>query len=277
MHEHIPMLFTALQGFRLYYIFYYWPIMRKLRSIIADERVVQGRVNWYKWVAQQTQTRASRETQRPDFMTEILKHNGEKGISMSMEELESNASIMLTAGSETTATLLSGVTFLLLKNPTVLQKLIDEVRGKWKTYEEITLDQVNNTPYLIAVLQEALRWYPPVPTGFERRVGKGGAVVSGYFVPEGTAVGVSSWPTGHSERNFKDAELFVPERWLGDPRYADDKKSSIQPFSFGPRNCLGKVSQLPSTDSMVLHRHHGCSGIVSGSHGRIRFLLTRTS
>lgn len=43
-------------------------------------------------------------------------------------------------------------------------------------------------------------------------------------------------------RNFKDPEVFVPERWLpeGQVEFASDKKSVVQPFSFGPRNCIGK-------------------------------------
>lgn len=40
--------------------------------------------------------------------------------------------------------------------------------------------------------------------------------------------------------NFRDPEMFVPERWLGDPRYDGDAKEVLQPFSIGPRNCLGK-------------------------------------
>ena len=173
-------------------------------------------------------------------MTEILKHNGEKGAELTPTELRNNSSVFLIAGSETTASLLSGATYLLLKNPKVMQKLKDEVRTRFKAYNDITLDAVNNTPYLLAVLQESLRYFPPVPTGFERRVGKGGEFVSGYYMPEQTALSVSSWPAGHSEIHFKDAESFIPERWMDDPEYADDHKNAIQPFSFGPRNCLGK-------------------------------------
>ena len=39
---------------------------------------------------------------------------------------------------------------------------------------------------------------------------------------------------------YDDPEEFVPERWLGDPRFDSDKKEALQPFSVGPRNCIGK-------------------------------------
>jgi cytochrome P450 len=39
---------------------------------------------------------------------------------------------------------------------------------------------------------------------------------------------------------FKDPLKFVPERWTGDERYADDERGALQPFSVGPRDCLGR-------------------------------------
>lgn len=151
----------------------------------------------------------------------------------------------------------------LLKNPSKLTLLTHEIRSTWPTYSSITLSAVNNSaPYLIAVLNESLRYFPPVPTGFERRISQpGGEVISGVFIPEGTAVQVSQWAAHHSEENFADPEVFVPERWLdgedvvgmGDDgkakgkwkreeKYEGDRRGAMQPFSFGPRNCLGKVS-----------------------------------
>lgn len=44
----------------------------------------------------------------------------------------------------------------------------------------------------------------------------------------------------HDEKNFKDPLTFAPERWLGDNRFEDDNRATFQPFSFGPRNCIGK-------------------------------------
>jgi cytochrome P450 len=47
-------------------------------------------------------------------------------------------------------------------------------------------------------------------------------------------------------RNFALPNDFRPERWLAsdhafyDPQFSADKKSAFEPFSFGPRNCIGK-------------------------------------
>lgn len=55
-----------------------------------------------------------------------------------------------------------------------------------------------------------------------------------------TSVYMSQYAANHSPRNFKDPDAFVPERWLEDERYEDDNRAAMNPFSFGPRNCLGK-------------------------------------
>lgn len=246
-HKYITLIFLSIRALRMGYIMSYYPWVKWFGNWIVDKKSLAGRKEYYNWVVSRTQTRMDRETQRPDFMTEVLKNNGKKDAELTTTEIYSNFGVLLTAGSETSATLLSGLTYLLGKNPEVHQKLKDEVRGRFKNFGDINCKEVNDLPYLLAVLQEALRYFPPVPTGFERRVGPGGEFVSGCFIPANTAVCVSAYPAGHSERNFKDSSLFVPERWLNDPRYAGDKKDSIQPFSIGPRNCLGKVSTHKET------------------------------
>ncbi len=42
-----------------------------------------------------------------------------------------------------------------------------------------------------------------------------------------------------SADNFRDPDKFVPERWLGDEHFKHDRKKALQPFSLGPRNCIG--------------------------------------
>lgn len=180
------------------------------------------------------------EDGKPDFFGHIIRNQGNESKRMTRPEMNSNALGLLIAGSETTATTLSGTTYLLLRHPKIYAKLVHEIRSHFSAASEITMDSVNKLEYLIAVFQEALRYYPPVPTGFPRVVPNGGSNISGHYIPGGTSVYVSQHATYHSARNFKDPETFAPERWLGDEMYKDDKKECWNAFSFGPRNCLGK-------------------------------------
>ncbi len=106
---------------------------------------------------------------------------------MDFSRLASNSAILVIAGSETTATLLSGATYLLLTNPAAMSKLKDEVRSSFQSDDEITLSSVNNLHYMLACLNESLRRYPPIPGGLPRTVPKGGANIAGAFVPQGVS------------------------------------------------------------------------------------------
>ena len=58
-----------------------------------------------------------------------------------------------------------------------------------------------------------------------------------------TETSMVGWAVAHSKDNFRDPDKFDPERWLegaGNGKYANDKLDASQPFSFGPRNCIGK-------------------------------------
>ncbi len=70
------------------------------------------------------------------------------------------------------------------------------------------------------------------------------AAVDGNFVAGNTIVVIPQLPINMSEDNFADPERYIPERWLkGDQcpeRYRGDDRKAMQPFSVGPRNCIGK-------------------------------------
>ena len=125
-------------------------------------------------------------TEREDFMSYILRYNDEKG--MSADEIGENANILILAGSETTATLLSGTTFWLLKNPKMYETLVQEIRSTFSKEEDITSITVTNSKYLLACLNEGLRIYPPSPGGLGRVCPVGGSTIDGYWVSEGVSV-----------------------------------------------------------------------------------------
>ncbi|PQE07705.1 benzoate 4-monooxygenase cytochrome P450 protein [Rutstroemia sp. NJR-2017a BVV2] len=150
-----------------------------MRSGLADAR---QRQQDYSKTAVQKRLTNHESSDLVDFMDSMLRHRGEKD-GLSDEELSANSSILVIAGSETTATLLSGVTFLLLKNPAAMKKLTDEVRSVMQTEEDITFANATaNLPYMLACLEEAFRRYPPVPTGLQR-VTTSTTIISGYEVP----------------------------------------------------------------------------------------------
>ena len=104
---------------------------------------------------------------------------------MSREEIISSCGVFLIAGSETTATLLSGATYYLLTNPPVLKRLQAEVRESFQSDDEMTsycAEDPSRLPYMEAVLTESLRMYPPVPAALPRITGSTGNVIDGLYV-----------------------------------------------------------------------------------------------
>ncbi|KAJ5187340.1 hypothetical protein N7449_010334 [Penicillium cf. viridicatum] len=55
-----------------------------------------------------------------------------------------------------------------------------------------------------------------------------------------TIVSICQLAASHPSTNFTDTKEFIPERHLDHPRFANDSKTAMQPFSFGPRNCIGR-------------------------------------
>lgn len=181
---------------------------------------------------------------RMDFWTYILRNKDEKA--MSEGEMESNAALILPAGTETITTALSGTLYLLSKHPDVLARLHHELETHFTSEKDITMAAVGKVPYLQEVLDEALRMYPPFSGGLPRIASSSGAVVSNYYVPAGTIVSVYQQAAYSSNSNFTQPSRFLPERWLStdNPSYAksesSDQKDVFEPFSTGPRNCVGK-------------------------------------
>ncbi|KAL8722376.1 MAG: hypothetical protein Q9181_007501, partial [Wetmoreana brouardii] len=219
----------------------YWGVMA-IRQFFTPKELVGQRVKHIRTAMQTVQRRIEKGSQHRDFLHYILSANDEKG--MSPAEINVNAFSLSIAGSESTATALAGAFFLVLTHPSVYQRLVDEVRSAHADEEAITLASTHKLEYLDAVSTETLRLYPPVAITLPRRVPAGGELIAGAFVPADMTVGVHHYSTYHHPGNFRCPSDFLPERWLPGtrdaPPFDKDKRDCMQPFSFGPRNCLGK-------------------------------------
>jgi len=189
---------------------------------------------------------------------------------MTFDEIRGTTQSLIVAGSETSATALSAALFYLTTNPSTLQELSSEIRKSFQSDDQINFGSTQNLPYLAAVINEALRMHPPVAAGFPREARPGGVMICDYYIPEKvrfsqispvlshvgcewqpsvrtvltctlqTTIGISQWAMFRNPRNFAFPNSFRPERWLGDPRFANDHIEAFNPFSYGPRNCIGK-------------------------------------
>ncbi|RDW86029.1 cytochrome P450-6 [Coleophoma crateriformis] len=175
------------------------------------------------------------EKDRKDFCSYLFEI--QKEMKQSDWELTANSQALIIAGSETVATTLSAMTHWLCKIPRAYLKLKEEVRSRFNSASEIT-SQSATFPYLTAVIHETLRIVPPVSHATPRTTPKGGKTVGGVFVPRGTSVSVAPFATTHNPKNFKDPDIFRPERWM-DPK-CTDKLNASNPFSLGPRACMGQ-------------------------------------
>lgn len=187
---------------------------------------------------------ADPDREHKDLIYHLLKSQEEgKKASLTHMEICLNMVLFISAGSETTASLLTGWTYFMATHPDVLARVTAEVRTAFNSSEDINWHTVGELEYLDATMQEALRLFSPAPANQQRLVPPAGATIAGHYVPGGYTVAVAPWAATRSATNFADAERYDPERWLpgkGNGKYAEDKLHSSQPFSLGQRGCIGK-------------------------------------
>ena len=202
----IAQIFQGIKSFRFFRVLRSYPLIGIPVSSILKllPSIKRAQDKHRKYTDEKTARRLdTKRTDRKDFMryvspersitallkdliSYILRHNDEKG--MSREEIMENSSVLIIGGSETTATLLSGATYYLLRHPDTLQKLTNEVRDTFPDAKDMTFSSLAKLSYLHACIEESLRMYPPVPGLLPRRTGKEGDIVNGMFIPGDVSV-----------------------------------------------------------------------------------------
>ena len=169
---------------------------------------------------------------------ESKSENGSKDM-LTDEEIIANTIIMLVAGYDTTATLLTYATYCLALHPKVQQKLRSEIEeAVIGDGGEIKYDTVMGLKYLDAVVNETLRRYPPVPR-IEREATEDYELKTlGINLKKGTKIRIPIYAIHHQEEFFPDPYKFDPDRFM------PENKDKLMPYTFlpfntGPRNCIG--------------------------------------
>ncbi|TDZ17450.1 Cytochrome P450 monooxygenase FUM2 [Colletotrichum orbiculare MAFF 240422] len=207
---------------------------------------------------------------RDDIWGLVLRAEGPNALTRT--EMNNNANNFMIVGTETSATALSALTYLLLKNPDKLRRLVQEVRSVGDA-SQIKGEAVKDMSYLHACLSECLRLHPPVPTGGLRVIGPGGNTILGHHLPEDTKMSMATWTAFRTPLYWRDGDRFVPERWMPSERgygeyHAYDRRDVFQVFGTGPRACIGK--NLAFQEMRLLYAHflfHFDIGLCPESNG----------
>ncbi|KAH7675626.1 Abieta-7,13-dien-18-ol hydroxylase protein [Dioscorea alata] len=188
-----------------------------------------------------------------DLITYLISLGNDNGETFTEEEILDNAVLLMIAGHDTTAIVLTFICRHLANDAVTYATVLNEQEEIAKTKapgEALTWDDLLKMKYTWRVAQEILRTIPPAFFGF-RRVIKD-VEFGGYLIPKGWQVFWTTSVTHMDGSIFKEPERFDPSRF--------EKQSEIPPYCFvpfgaGPRICAGyefaKTEMLVAVHYMV--------------------------
>lgn len=164
--------------------------------------------------------------------------------SLSNEDIVNEIITLYFGGTDTTANLLTAIIIACEEYPEYKMKMVEEMRGQYKSFEDVTFDTINdeNIPITKGIINETLRIYTPAVGLFYRQCIKD-TTLGDIKVKKGTQVNIIPFITFHNEKYFPNPKEFNPYRWINNPEQEEILKKNpyaFLPFSAGNRNCVGQ-------------------------------------
>lgn len=159
---------------------------------------------------------------------------------LSTDDLMASIIDLLFAGVDTTSNTMQWFLYMMSKNPDKQEKLYQEITSVLENDELPSSKTLTKMPYLKACFKESLRLYPVLST--LTRVVQNDIDLQGYHIPKGSSIQMMLYYTSRTEKYFKNASEYIPERWLRNEQREGgeiDPFASI-PFGFGTRMCAGR-------------------------------------
>ncbi|KIX97850.1 uncharacterized protein Z520_06628 [Fonsecaea multimorphosa CBS 102226] len=171
-------------------------------------------------------------------------------------ELAADAVLMFLAGTDTTAHALTFGIWEMIKRPELWTRLRQEVTAVLPDTQSLASGRdLENLPFLRAVIKESLRFSMGTSARLARVVPRSGAVLCGESIAPGTRVSFAHYVYNNDPAIFPDPYSFRPQRWLGSN--VDELESHMISFSRGSRNCIGTnlaYAELHATYAHLVRR-----------------------
>jgi cytochrome P450 len=184
-----------------------------------------------------------------DVLSLLLGAQHEDGSEMSATELRDELMTALVAGHETTASQLAWAFERLAREPSVQERLLEE------------LDEGSDEAYLTATIQEILRRRPVVPNA-EPRLVKQPVAIGGVSYEPGVVLIANAYLLHHDPSIYPDPYAFRPERFLEEP----PGTYTWIPFGGGRRRCLGASFALLEMKIVLRAALERCELLPVGEH-----------
>ena len=156
------------------------------------------------------------------------------------------------AGHDTTGHTLTWLLYELCKHPIHKRRLIQEIDEYWLRNDEESYETFNELPFMTKCITETLRLWPALANGTYRELERDETIhgINNELVTleKGTYVQLMNWTRHRNPELWENPDTFNPEREFKDSEIWDHKgfgaynvsSDRFSPFTYGPRNCLGK-------------------------------------
>lgn len=160
------------------------------------------------------------------------------GISLTKDNIKAIILDMYAGGTHTTFSALEWTMAELIRQPKIMKRVQDEVRGVLGLKQSIQEDHLVEMNYMKAVIKESLRLHPPVPLLIPRESMKD-IELMGYHIPSGTRMMINAWSIGRDPKSWERPEEFLPDRFMGSSVDFRGQHFQFVPFGAGRRGCPG--------------------------------------
>ncbi|XP_065856771.1 iridoid oxidase-like [Euphorbia lathyris] len=187
-----------------------------------------------KFMKERIEERKERETK--DFLDSVLEFEGDN--KMSTRNMIIIIMEIFFGGTETTSGTIDWIMAELFRNPHSMERVKEELNrviGPKRKVEESDIDEL---PYLQAVIKESMRLHPVIPFLIPRKTTEETKFME-YVIPKDTQVFVNAWAIGRDPEDWEDPLSFNPERFLGSNIDYRGQNFELIPFGSGRRICMG--------------------------------------
>ncbi|KAM0351724.1 hypothetical protein ACHAPU_002236 [Fusarium lateritium] len=201
-------------------------------SIVASAEIP------YRFVQRQMATDNHRQSYVSKLLIKLKKENRQNKTLGSKDEeaIVWTAASLYGAAADTTVISLTTFTLAMVLFPEVQLKAQEEIDSQIGNKRFPSFEDRDRLPYVNAIVEETLRWWPIAPMGFPHTADQD-IQYNNTHIPQGSYILPAVWWFLHDPAVYSEPDKFDPDRFLS-PRNEPDP--SLQAFGYGRRTCPGR-------------------------------------